>query len=135
VGLRISPLNSYNSMLDSDPIGLSTWLATKLNEYNLAYLHVMRSDFFQQQTGDIMTPIRANYKGTLIGNMGYTAAEATAAIDAGQIDAVAFGSSFLANPDLPNRIELGAELNQPDPATFYTSGAAGYTDYPALSAA
>jgi N-ethylmaleimide reductase len=135
VGLRISPLNSYNSMKDSDPIGLSTWLATKLNEYNLAYLHVMRSDFSQQQTGDIMTPVRANYKGTLIGNMGYTAAEATAAIDAGQIDAVAFGSSFLANPDLPKRIELGAELNQPDPATFYTSGAAGYTDYPALSAA
>jgi N-ethylmaleimide reductase len=135
VGLRISPLNSYNSMKDSDPIGLSTWLAIKLNEYNLAYLHVMRSDFFQQQTGDIMTPIRANYQGTLIGNMGYTAAEATVAIDAGQIDAVAFGSSFLANPDLPNRIELGAELNQPNPATFYTSGAAGYTDYPALSAA
>jgi N-ethylmaleimide reductase len=135
VGLRISPLNSYNSMIDSDPIGLSTWLATKLNDYNLAYLHVMRSDFFQQQTGDIMTPIRANYKGTLIGNMGYTAAEATAAIDAGQVDAVAFGSSFLANPDLPNRIELGAELNQPNPATFYTPGAAGYTDYPALSAA
>jgi N-ethylmaleimide reductase len=135
VGLRISPLNSYNSMIDSDPIGLSTWLATKLNEYNLAYLHVMRSDFFQQQTGDIMTPIRANYQGILIGNMGYTATEATAAIDAGQIDAVAFGSSFLANPDLPNRIELGAELNQPDPATFYTQGAAGYTDYPALSAA
>jgi N-ethylmaleimide reductase len=135
VGLRISPLNSYNSMLDRDPIGLSTWLATKLNEYNLAYLHVMRSDFFQQQTGDIMTPIRANYQGTLIGNMGYTAAEATAAIDAGQIDAIAFGVSFLANPDLPKRIELGAELNQPNPATFYTSGAAGYTDYPALSAA
>jgi N-ethylmaleimide reductase len=135
VGLRISPLNSYNSMKDSDPIGLSTWLATKLNEYNLAYLHVMRSDFFQQQTGDIMTPVRANYQGTLIGNMGYTAAEATAAIDAGQIDAVAFGSSFLANPDLPKRIELGAELNQPNPATFYTPGAAGYTDYPALSAA
>jgi N-ethylmaleimide reductase len=134
VGLRISPLNSYNSMKDSDPIGLSTWLATRLNDYNLAYLHVMRSDFFQQQTGDIMTPIRANYRGLLIGNMGYTAAEATAAIDAGKLDAVAFGTSFLANPDLPKRIELGAELNQPNPATFYTPGAAGYTDYPTLSA-
>jgi N-ethylmaleimide reductase len=134
VGLRISPLNSYNSMLDRDPIGLSTWLATRLNEYNLAYLHVMRSDFIQQQTGDIMTPIRANYKGILIGNMGYTAAEATAAIDEGKLDAVAFGTSFLANPDLPKRIELGAELNQPNPATFYTPGAVGYTDYPTLSA-
>jgi N-ethylmaleimide reductase len=133
VGLRISPLNSFNSMIDSDPIGLSTWLATKLNEYNLAYLHVMRSDFAQQQTGDIMTPIRDRYQGILIGNMGYTATEANAAIDANQVDAVAFGTSFLANPDLPERIELGAELNQPNPATFYTPGSAGYTDYPALS--
>jgi N-ethylmaleimide reductase len=133
VGLRISPLNSFNSMKDSDPIGLSTWLATKLNQYDLAYLHVMRSDFAQQQQGDIMTPIRANYQGVLIGNMGYTAAEATMAIESGQLDAVAFGSSFLANPDLPERIKLGAELNQPNPATFYSQGAAGYTDYPALS--
>ncbi len=133
VGLRISPLNSYNSMKDSNLIGLSTWLATKLNEYNLAYLHVMRSDFAQQQQGDIMTPIRANYRGILIGNMGYTAAEANTAIESGQLDAVAFGSSFLANPDLPERIKLGAELNQPNPATFYSQGAAGYTDYPVLS--
>ena len=54
VGLRISPLNSYNDMIDSDPIGLSSWLATRLNEFRLAYLHVMRSDFFQQQRGDVM---------------------------------------------------------------------------------
>ncbi len=133
VGLRISPLNSFNSMIDSDPIGLSTWLATKLNNYNLAYLHVMRSDFAQKQHGDILTPIRAHYNGILIGNMGYTADEATAAIESGQIDAVAFGTSFLANPDLPERIKLGAALNQPDPATFYSQGPAGYTDYPTLS--
>ncbi len=133
VGLRISPLNSFNSMIDSDPIGLSTWLATKLNDYNLAYLHVMRADFAQKQHGDILTPIRAHYNGILIGNMGYTAAEATAAIEAGQMDAVAFGTSFLANPDLPERIKLDAALNQPDPATFYSQGPAGYTDYPTLS--
>ena len=135
VGLRISPLNSFNSMIDSDPIGLSTWLATKLNDYNLAYLHVMRSDFAQKQHGDILTPIRAHYKGVLIGNMGYNADEATAAIDAGQLDAVAFGASFLANPDLPERIKLGAPLNQPDTSTYYSQGAEGYTDYPTLSKA
>jgi N-ethylmaleimide reductase len=49
VGLRISLLNSYNSMLDSDPIGLATWLAKELNKYNLGYLHVMKGDFFQAQ--------------------------------------------------------------------------------------
>lgn len=134
VGLRISPLNSYNSMIDSDPIALATWLARRLNDFDLAYLHLMRADFFGQQTGDLVTPVRMNYKGTLIGNMGYTADEAEQAIAAGKLDAVAFGTSFLANPDLPARIKLDAPLNKPNPATFYTPGAAGYTDYPALNA-
>jgi N-ethylmaleimide reductase len=80
VGLRLSPLNSYNSMMDSDPIGLSTWLANSLNDFKLAYLHIMRGDFFQQQKGDILTPMRAAYHGTLIANMGYTAAEAEQAM-------------------------------------------------------
>ncbi|MFZ4538760.1 alkene reductase [Propionivibrio sp.] len=133
VGLRISPLNSYNSMIDSDPVGLSTWLSTRLNDFGLAYLHVMRSDFFQQQSGDVMTPVRAHYKGVLIGNMGYTSAEAETAIAEGKLDAVAFGTGFLANPDLPARIKAGAPLNQPNPATFYTPGPEGYTDYPAFS--
>jgi N-ethylmaleimide reductase len=133
VGLRISPLNSYNSMIDSDPIGLSTWLAGRLNEFHLAYLHVIRGDLFQQQSGDIMTPIRRHYRGVLIGNMDYTAEEANKDITEGKIDAIAFGTSFLANPDLPARIKASAALNQPNPATFYTPGSKGYTDYPALN--
>ena len=135
VGLRISPLNSYNSMSDSDPVGLTTWLATKLNDYRPAYLHLMRADFLGQQKGDVVTPARAAFKGTLIGNMGYTADEAESAIAAGQLDAVAFGTSFLANPDLPARIAAGAPLNRPKPAKFYTPGPEGYTDYPAMDAA
>jgi N-ethylmaleimide reductase len=134
VGLRISPLNSFNDMIDSDPVGLATWLAIQLNHFNLAYLHLMRGDFFQKQSGDVMTPVRANYKGVLIGNMGYTPDEAEQAIGQGQLDAVAFGTGFLANPDLPARIKANAPLNQPNPATFYSPGPEGYTDYPALNA-
>lgn len=134
VGLRISPLNSYNDMIDRDPVGLATWLATQLNPFKLAYLHLMRGDFFQKQSGDVMTPVRANYKGILIGNMGYTPNEAEQSIEQGQVDAVAFGTGFLANPDLPARIKAKAPLNEPNPATFYTPGPEGYTDYPALSA-
>ncbi len=132
VGLRISPLNSYNSMIDNDPMGLTAWLAERLNDFGLAYLHVMRSDFFGQQFGDVMTPARSAFKGVLIGNMGYDADEADSAVRAGKLDAVAFGAHFLANPDLPARIAAGAPLNAPDPTTFYTPGAAGYTDYPTL---
>jgi len=133
VGLRLSPLNSYNSMSDSDPLGLSLFLAERLNAFDLAYLHVMRGDFFGPAKVDVMTPIRAGYKGALIGNMGYDAAEADAAIREGKLDAVAFGASFLANPDLPARFAAGAPLNAPNPATFYTPGPVGYTDYPAMA--
>ena len=132
VGLRLSPLNSYNSMVDSDPIALIGFLADKLNAFKLAYLHVMRSDFYQVQKGDVMAVARQKYKGVLIGNMGYTPAEAEQAISEGKLDAVAFGTAFLANPDLPARIKAGAALNTPNPSTFYTPGPVGYTDYPTL---
>lgn len=135
VGLRLSPLNSYNDMIDSDPVGLATWLARRLNDYDLAYLHLMRADFFGQQKGDVVTPVREHYRGVLVGNMGYSPAEAAAAVAAGTLDAVAFGTAFLANPDLPARIAAGADLNTPDPKTFYTRGAEGYIDYPTMETA
>ena len=135
VGVRNSPLNSYNSMSDSDPIGLVTWLGEKLSSYGLAYWHVMRADFLGQQSGDVMSAARAAYRGVLVGNMGYSPQEAAEAIAEKKLDAVAFGTPFLANPDLPARVEAGAPLNAPDPATFYSPGPKGYTDYPAMSPA
>ena len=134
VGLRVSPLNSYNSMSDSDPVGLVSWLGAKLSGLGLAYWHVMRADFLGEQSGDVMSAARAAYRGVLVGNMGYTAEEAAEAIAAKKLDAVAFGTPFLANPDLPARVKAGAELNAPDQATFYSPGPKGYVDYPAMSA-
>jgi len=134
VGLRISPLNSFNSMVDSDPVATFSWLANRLNDYDLAYLHVMRADFKGEQQGDVMTPIRSIYQGAIVGNMGYSAEEAEAAISSGKLDAVAFGVPFLANPDLPERFAKNADLNAPNPAKFYSAGAEGYTDYPYLAA-
>ena len=135
VGVRISPLNSYNSMSDSDPLGLATWLAKRLNDCNLAYLHLMRADFFGQQHGDVVTPVREHFHGPLVLNMGFTPDEAAEAVAAKKADAVAFGTPFLANPDLPARIRAGAPLNAPNPATFYSPGPEGYTDYPSLEPA
>jgi len=119
-------------MIDSDPATLIAQVAQMLNRYKLAYLHVMRGDFYQQQKGDVLTPARQNFQGVLIANMGYSADEAAAAIGAGLVDAVAFGVPFLANPDLPERFRRGAALNAPDSSTFYTPEPRGYTDYPAL---
>ncbi len=92
LGLRISPLTSYNDMIDSDPVGLATWLAKPLNPFDLAYLDLMRGDFFGKQQEDALTPVRANYKGVLIGNLGYIPDEAAVAVAEGKLDGVAFGT-------------------------------------------
>ncbi|MDY0135964.1 MAG: alkene reductase [Thiomicrospira sp.] len=130
VGLRLSPVNSFNSMQDADPIGLTEWLGTKLNDYNLAYLHLMRSDFFSLQKQDVLSACQKVYNGNLISNMGYSAQEAEDAIAQKNVTAVAFGVPYLANPDLPERFKASAPLNEADATTFYTPGAKGYTDYP-----
>ncbi len=130
--VRISPLNSFNSMSDSDPVGLSAWLAKALDPFSLSYLHVMRADLLGASHGDVLAAVRANYSGNLVANMGYTGSEAEQAISSSAVDAVAFGTAFIANPDLPERLSENAPLNAPDPATFYTPGPTGYTDYPVL---
>ena len=133
MGLRLSPLNSYNAMRDSDPIGLISWLAEQLNAVPLAYLHLMRADLLGQQLGDVLTPARERFKGVLVANLGYGAEEANAAIQSGAVDAVAFGRPFIANPDLPARFEANAPLSTADPTTCYSAGATGYIDYPRLN--
>ena len=90
--------------------------------------------FSVSSKGDVVTPVRAHYQGVLVGNMGYGPEEAATAVGEGKLDAVAFGTGFLANPDLPARIKAGAPLNAPDPATFYSPGPQGYTDYPVWQA-
>ena len=132
VGVRISPLNSFNSMSDSDPVGLTTYVATELDNRDVAYLHLMRADFFGVQQGDVVTPARAAFRGVVIGNMGYSPAEAADAIMGGRLNAVAFGHHYVSNPDLVERMHRGAPIVEPDVATFYSQGPAGYTDYPTL---
>ena len=133
VGVRISPLNGYNGMQDSDPAGLTAFVAAELGRRGIAYLHLMRADFLREQQGDVVTPARRAFRGALVLNMGFTPAEAAAAVAAGTADAIAFGTAFLANPDLPDRIRAGAALNAPDPRTFYSPGPKGYVDYPTMA--
>jgi N-ethylmaleimide reductase len=92
----------------------------------------MRADMAGIQQADVLTPFRERFQGVLVANMGYTPAEANAAIAAGLVDAVAFGRAFIGNPDLPQRIAIGGPLNEDNPETYYSAGAVGYTDYPTL---
>ena len=133
VGVRISPLNSYNDMRDSDPVALTSYVAAQLNERGIAYLHVMRGDFFGLQKGDVVSPARAAFKGALMGNMGYGPADAAQSVENGTYAAVAFGHHYISNPDLVARVQAGAALVEPDARTFYTQDAKGYTDYPLMT--
>jgi N-ethylmaleimide reductase len=135
VGVRLSPLNSYNSMVDSDPVGLTTYVAGQLSDRGIAYLHVMRADFFGLQKGDVVSAARSVFKGALISNMGYTPEEAAQAVEADTLQAVAFGHHYVSNPDLVERVKAGATLVEPDAGTFYTNDAHGYIDYPAMAEA
>jgi N-ethylmaleimide reductase len=130
VGLRLSPLNSYNSMKDSDPAGLTFYVAQQLQQRKIAYLHIMRADFFAIQTGDVVSAAREGFSGVLLGNMGYTPSEAHEAIGRKLIDAVSFGHHYVSNPDLVACVEKNIAFVEPDAATFYTPGPKGYTDYP-----
>jgi N-ethylmaleimide reductase len=132
VGARLSPLNSYNDMRDSDPVGLTSYVAAQFNQRKIAYLHMMRADFFGVQKGDVISPARAAFTGNVIGNMGYQASEANSALAAGTLNAVAFGHHYVSNPDLVARLKAGVALVEPDSRTFYSHDAKGYTDYPTM---
>lgn len=134
VGLRLSPTSPWNGMSDSDPLALYTYLAKQLKGRGLAYLHVLES-LPEGKTALALTPaIREAFGGTIITNTAYTAERAEQTVAAGDADLVAFGVPYLANPDLVERFRTGAELNKPDPSTFYGGAEKGYTDYPALTA-
>jgi N-ethylmaleimide reductase len=124
-GLRISPGNPYNDIAESDIDELYPMLLEALRPLGLAYLHVMHA-------GDeaLLDILRAQWPTTLILNRGGADVPTRAQdIANGTADLISVGALALANPDLVERLRAGAELNAPDPATFYGGGAAGYTDY------
>lgn len=134
VGIRIAPGNTFNDVKDDHPEETYTALLQGIRPLNPVYLHVVTPfPHMSHAVPENVTELcRSNFDGTLIRNGGYTAESADAAIASGEADLVAFGKMFLANPDLPKRFEIGAELNEWDMDTFYAPGPKGYIDYPTL---
>ncbi len=134
VGVRLSPLNAFNDMADSQPGATFGYAAGRLGAHGLAYLHVVEpgAPGPDARDGFDWHELRRAFGGTTIANGGYDLDRAGEALAAGDADLVAFGRLFIANPDLPRRFAIGAPLNAPDPATFYGGDARGYTDYPFL---
>ncbi len=134
VGVRISPVNIFNDMHDSEPQALFNAVARMLSGVGVAYLHVVEVSLLGEPDDAVdMTQIRERFSGLYIANGGYDQARGHAAIAQGNADLVAYGTPYLANPDLPERFKQGAALNETDQTTFYGGDAHGYTDYPALT--
>jgi N-ethylmaleimide reductase len=127
-------------MGDSNPVALFTYVLQQLSLREIAYAHVIEPRTSGAGGGaptddskpDTAPLFRKAFRGVLISAGGYTAEMAAETVAAGYADAIAFGRLFLANPDLPERFRIGAELNTPDRSTFYGGTEKGYTDYPSL---
>lgn len=136
--LRLSPSGIANGISDSNPVPAFEYYITQLNKFDLAYLHLMepypmleegtKLNYLRQPTKHF----RKIYNGIIVTNSNFTRDTAEMALEEAWADAVAFGKSYLSNPDLVKRFELNAELNPWNTNTFYAKGAEGYTDYPFL---
>jgi len=139
VGVRLNPSlhNAFGVTVNEDTIPTYDYIIEQLNSYNLAYLHLTEASPANYEVPFIEARIakryRPVYKGNLIINGGFTQESGNSVIEAGKADMVAFGVPYIANPDLAERFEQNADLQQPDTSTFYTPGAKGYIDYPVLA--
>lgn len=128
VGLHLAPRGDSHDMSDSNPLETFGYVATEVGKRKIAFICTR-----EYQAPDSISPeLKKRFGGVFIGNEKFTKETARAAIEAGTVDAVAFGKAFIANPDLPLRFKLDAPLNPPDPDSFYGGTEKGYTDYPAL---
>jgi N-ethylmaleimide reductase len=142
LGVRLSPFGRYAGIFDSNPLELFTYVIRELSARELAYLHLIEArgseigltDQLNNGTLNNAALFRPAFVGPLITAAAYTPESAEETLRMGHADAIAFGRSFVANPDLPARIRDGAALTPFDRSTAYGGGAHGYTDYPTLAA-
>ena len=129
VGMHLAPRGDSQDMHDSNPPATFGYVAHELGKRGLGFL-CAREYFGPDRLGP---QLKKEFGGVYIANEKYTQALGEKVIQDGEADAVAFGQLFIANPDLPARFANNAPLNSPDPSTYFTPGAHGYIDYPALA--
>jgi 2,4-dienoyl-CoA reductase-like NADH-dependent reductase (Old Yellow Enzyme family) len=130
VGMHLAPRGDSQSMGDSSPAATFGHVARELGRRGIGFICARES----LGPGRLGPQLRAAFGGVYIANEKFSQEAAEKAIASGETDAVAFGTLFISNPDLPRRFALGAKLNPPKPETFYADGPVGYTDYPMLAA-
>jgi N-ethylmaleimide reductase len=139
VGVRLGPSTSLYGMGDSDPRTTFGHVVRALDRCRVGYLTMLEPNRKEQEAGvtieHVANAFRPMTAVPFIVNTGFDKDKGMAAVESAEVDAVAFGTPYIANPDLVARFEADAHLNKPDPSTFYGIGPKGYTDYPALLAA
>lgn len=137
VAIRLSPTSLYNSISHQNPVEQFTLLINELNKMPLSYIHIMNVPFpvdkFPHYPLDPIETFGKLTDHTVIANCGYTKDTGESALQKGIAKLISYGALFLANPDLPKRFELNAELNQLDRATMYGGQDKGYIDYPFMN--
>lgn len=138
VGIRVSPYFEGPIDLDPNTFELYDYVVSNLDQYNLAYLHLIENKAFAEGSEDLeyenllVARYRPIYNGTIIVANGFNQERANKTLEKGYADAIAFGTAFISTPDLPYRLLNGLEPNEVNLATVYGGGAEGYTDYPTL---
>jgi N-ethylmaleimide reductase len=141
VGIRLSPFGIANDSGEDDPMPLYSHLIEELDAYGLSYLHLIEpraSGAGQREVDHQGVPSAAKlfrplWRGVLIAAGNFRGDSASAMVGEGHADAIAFGRLFISNPDLPERLRIGAALTPYNRATFYSRGPAGYIDYPTMT--
>lgn len=140
VGIRLGPSISLYGMGDSDPLATFGYVVRELDRRKVGYLTMLEPNRKDLEKGvpvpNVAKTFRPMTSVPFIANTGFDEAKGTAAVSSGEVDAVAYGSLFIANPDLVARFAAhDRDFNKPDPSTFYGVGPKGYTDYPAMAEA
>jgi len=134
VGVRVSPHATGDGTTDSAPAALYAYVAEQLRARGVAYLHLIEP--VTTPEAERLGPLlRRTFGGPFILCGGFDRASAARALEEARADLIAFGTGYIANPDLVERLRRDAAWNPPDPSTFYSGGDAGYIDYPFLSPA
>jgi N-ethylmaleimide reductase len=135
--IRLSPNGETQGANDSDPASVFVPAAKALDELGIAFLELREigpdGTFGSTDVPKLSPQIRQAFRRPLILNQDYSFEAATADVESGVADGIAFGRKFIANPDLVARFRAGASLNDDNQRTWYTPGPEGYTDYPAMA--
>ena len=128
VSIKLTPGFQVHDIEEDDIDEKYSYIIDELNKRGkLAFLHLYFHDI---ATSEIFSKLRKNFKGTLLAEGSLKAGHYAQMVQAGEVDLIGFARAFISNPDLVERLASGKEIAQPDMETTYSSGAAGYTDYP-----